>query len=138
MLLRACFQARIAPSGNSHIGRTLYGPVYNTGQDQTLVLRTNCYALNTRKSAESCCCLPQGYDPVSQLLLRSKVTQKMEGGKKANMIPNSARTANFCLAHVRNRSRLVNSALHEHRVVSGSHYLAGNPRFAQKPTTACS
>lgn len=56
-----------------------------------------------------------------------------EKKKKANMIPNSSGAGKFCLAHGRNESQPVKRALHQHKVVAGSHCLSGNI----KPTAAC-
>lgn len=74
------------------------------------------------QSAESCCCLPWEYDPVTQILLWSKVAMKMETKKEKY----NSKLSKFCLAHGRNHSQLVNSAMHQHKRVSGRHCLSGN------------
>lgn len=83
------------------------------------------------QSAEICCCFPWEYDPVIQLLLWNKVvfffsiSQKME----RKILKYNSKLSKFCLAHGRNQSQLVNSALHQHKGVSGSHCLSVNQLY---------
>lgn len=64
--------------------------------------------------AESCCCLPWEYDPVTQILLWSKVAQKMERKKMKILF----QTQQVLPCTWKNQCQLVNSALHQHKRVS--------------------
>lgn len=81
------------------------------------------------QSAETCCCcFPWEYEPVIQLLLWSKVvffSPSLRGwrGKKWNY---NSKLSEFCLTHRGIKSQLLNSILHQHKGVSGSHCLSGN------------
>lgn len=71
------------------------------------------------------------YEPVTQLLLRSKVAQKMER-KKSKYDSKLSKNWKLLLC-ARNHSQLVKSAQQQHKVVSGSHCLSGNT----KPVRVC-
>lgn len=86
-----------------------------------LFLQTNCYTTLLRAPTA----FPGGMIlPPSSCYETRQLRRCRE--KKAKMIPNSARTGNFCLAHARNHSWLLYSALHQHGVGSG------NNKFGQK------